>query len=91
MRILFLAMLLIACTAPYPWKEIRPVVRYLDRDSINEVCRNLGLQEAVNGCAVNGVAYCPDEDSVNAYATCGREVRHVLNGAGSETPRSFKK
>ena len=55
-------------------------VRWIDRDTLNEVCRNLGLRESVNGCYVDGVAYCPDEDTPDAYRTCGHEIRHAVKG-----------
>lgn len=80
LRLFFLSVLfgLGACAAPYSWQETIITVRQLDRDTVNEICRNNGLRESVNGCYNKGVIYCPyDEIGIQ---TCLHEFRHALVG-----------
>ena len=70
---------LLSYQSPYPWRETIVTVRQIDRNSVNEICRNLGLHESVNGCYDRGVAYCPDEGE-RAVMTCLHEVRHAIFG-----------
>ena len=76
--VLILSANLVSCESPYPGKETRLVIRQMDRDALNEVCREKGLRESANGCYDNGVAYCPDD--AQGVVTCLHEIRHGLFG-----------
>ena len=69
---------LAACASPYPGRETTVVIRQMDRDMVNEICRSLGIRESVNGCYDMGVAYCPDDKA--GVATCLHEIRNALFG-----------
>ena len=76
--LLILFLLVVGCTASYAWKETVVTIRQADRDTINEICRGLGLQESVNGCYDKGIVYCPDDRA--GLETCLHETRHALVG-----------
>ena len=76
--VLILNISLVSCASPYPWKETSLLIRQMDRNTLNEVCREKGLLESVNGCYDNGVAYCPNDEP--GVVTCLHEIRHGLFG-----------
>jgi len=64
-------------------REIRVIVIYTDRDTINAEARNRGFRGQANGFydAVRNEIWCPNEETPDAFRTCGHELRHVVVGA----------
>ena len=79
-----IALFVIGCdrTDTRPGKEVTVRVIYTDRDTINEKAREYGLTEQANGFynRLSNTMYCPDEETPDAFRTCGHELRHVVKG-----------
>lgn len=76
--------LLGGCAMAYPEitgrSEIRVIVVYADRDTINAVARDRGHRTQANGFfdPIRNEMWCPDEETKEAFRTCGHELRHVV-------------
>ena len=79
-----LAMLAACSPAPESTagKTITVTVVYTDRDTINEEARRLGYTSQANGFydPLGNRLWCPDEETPEAFRTCGHELRHVVKG-----------
>jgi hypothetical protein len=55
-------------------------VVYTDRDTINAVARERGNRSQANGFfdPIRRELWCPDEESRDAFSTCGHELRRVV-------------
>lgn len=74
-----------ACAAPYDGGnrfEVKMTVVYADRDTINAEARYRGYRSQANGFfdPLRNELWCPDEESKEAFRTCGHELRHVVKG-----------
>ena len=60
--------------------ELKVTVVYTDRDTINSVARARGNQGQANGFydPIRQELWCPDEETRDAFSTCGHELRHVV-------------
>jgi len=81
------------CAAPYDGGnrfEVKMTVVYADPDTINAEARYRGYRSQANGFfdPLRNELWCPEEESKEAFRTCGHELRHVVKGDfhGSGTP-----
>jgi hypothetical protein len=63
--------------------EVKMTVVYANRDRINEVARDRGFTSQANGFydTLRAELWCPDEETREAFSTCGHELRHVVKGS----------
>jgi len=63
-------------------RELRVTIIYTDRDTINAEARNRGFRSQVNGFydVLKNEIWCPNEETSDAYRTCGHELRHAVRG-----------
>lgn len=72
------------CAVPYAETdsrhELKLTVVYTDRDTINSVARDRGSRSQASGFydPIRHELWCPDEETREAFRTCGHELRHVL-------------
>lgn len=69
-----------ASTPPYPWVEVDVKVRYLDAMAMQNLARDRGIKQQVDGFHERGVIYCPYKESPKAFLICGHELWHVVKG-----------
>lgn len=62
--------------------QVSVTVVYADLDTINSVARERGHTSQANGFydSLRAELWCPDEESQQAFRTCGHELRHVVMG-----------
>ena len=62
--------------------EVKVTVVYANRDQINAVARDRGFRSQANGFydTLRAELWCPDEETIEAFRTCGHELRHVVMG-----------
>ena len=83
-HVIALGCLVGGCAVPYSEThlryELKVTVVYADRDTINSVARDRGNHGQANGFydSVRGELWCPDEETRDAFSTCGHELRHVV-------------
>lgn len=84
MYILLLALLLTSCSLGDPdLQDVTTVrVKLTDRDSIAAKAREYGYTSQANGFyhRASNTLWCPDEETVEAFRTCGHELRHAVKG-----------
>ena len=64
---------------------VKMTVVYAKRDRINEVAKQRGFQSQTDGFydKRRGELWCPDEETKEAFSTCGHELQHVVKGDSS--------
>jgi hypothetical protein len=62
--------------------ELSVVVIYADRNTINAEARNRGYRSQANGFydPARNELWCPNEETAEAFRTCGHELRHAIKG-----------
>ena len=81
-----IAMLLTACNTGQAGHsnrhELTVVVVYADRDTINKEARKRGYRSQANGFydPARNELWCPNDETADAFRTCGHELRHAIKG-----------
>lgn len=62
--------------------EVQVTVIYATPDRINEEARNRGHRAQVNGFydSKRNEIWCPNEETAQAFRTCGHELMHAVKG-----------
>jgi len=62
--------------------EVQVTVIYATMDKINAEARDRGYRSQANGFydSRRNEIWCPDEETPQAFRTCGHELRHVVKG-----------
>jgi hypothetical protein len=62
--------------------QLSVVVVYADRNTINAEARNRGYRSQANGFydPARNELWCPNEETAEAFRTCGHELRHAVKG-----------
>jgi hypothetical protein len=83
---LLLASVLAACshvqTGDSRRHELSVVVVYADRNTINAEARKRGYRSQANGFydPARNELWCPNDETADAFRTCGHELRHAVKG-----------